>query len=125
MRTHVTNTGVFSGPVQGFPYIGVAQWLTPQLHRGCKHPVLRARELGRLLPLFNASSSASAISMVPAEYEDFTSSTICFTTPRSMRIVLASQSFAAGDFLERLEVDPDLQRNALERYELLRKSAKP
>jgi hypothetical protein len=32
---------------------------------------------------------------------------------------------AAGDFLERLAVDADLQRNALERYDELLKSAKP
>src|SRR5437773_2912447 len=94
MRAHVTNARLINGSVQSSPYMGVAQWLAPQLHWGCKYPVLRAGELGHLLPLLDAFERASAISMVPAEYEDLTSSTICFTTPRSMRMVLASQSIS-------------------------------
>ena len=34
-------------------------------------------------------------------------------------------TIAAGDFLEKLEFDVGLQANALDRYEQLRKSAKP
>ena len=76
--------------VKRSPHVSIAQRLTSQLCQRSKHPMLLTGLLSHLRHSFNNSSNSSGMAIVFAEWDDFTSSTICLATPRSIRMVLAS-----------------------------------